>query len=186
MNWNHVRTLRWLIAGFGLVAGLVLLAVGQGLIGGIMLVMAGLRIVMLLPMNRRMGAFPGGGGAGAGSSARIPGGGRVGGRRDEMLLRLSRNELDVAATAIGVPPDELRRAVDDGGTISAVAADAGIPTARVVDAIVRDASARVDRGVAAGNVAADRARTLQSRLPHWAERFVLSTPAMLAGTQPRA
>ena len=89
-----------------------------------------------------------------------------------------------AATAIGITPDELRRAIDDGRTISSVAADAGVPTGRVVDAVVRDATAKVDRGVAAGNVAADRARTLQGRLPLWAERFVLNTPAMLAGTQP--
>jgi hypothetical protein len=187
MNWNHVRTLRWLIAGFGLVAGLVLLAVGQGLIGGILVVMAGLRIAMLLSMNRRMGSYRSGAATAPSSAGRFPGAaGRVGGHRDEMLQRLARNELDVAATAIGITPDELRRAVDDGRTISAMAADAGVPTGRVVDAVVRDATARVDRGVAAGNVAADRARTLQSRLPHWAERFVLSTPTMLAGSQPRA
>ena len=108
------------------------------------------------------------------------------GGRDEMLQRLARNELDVAATTIGITPDELRRAVDDGLTISAVAADTGISSRQVIDAVVRDATARVDRGVAAGKVAADRAPILQSRLPHWAERFVLSTPAMVAGAQPRA
>ncbi len=99
----------------------------------------------------------------------------------QLLQRLARNELDVAATAIGIAPDELRRAVDDGRTISAVAADAGIPSRRVVDAVVRDASAKVDRAVAAGNVAPNRARVVHNRLPHWAERFVLSTPAMLTG-----
>jgi hypothetical protein len=102
-----------------------------------------------------------------------------------LLQRLARNELDVAATAIGIAPDELRRAVDDGRTISAVAADAGIPSRRVVDAVVRDASAKVDRAVAAGNVAPNRARMLRNRLPHWAERFVLSTPAMLTAATPR-
>ena len=139
MNWNHVRTLRWLIAGFGLVAGLVLLAVGQGLIGGILVVMGGLRIVMLLSMNRRMGSYRSGAATAPGSAGRFPAaGGRVGGRRDEMLQRLARNELDVAAAAIGITPDELRRAVDDGRTISVVAGDAGVPTDRVVDAVVRD------------------------------------------------
>ena len=186
MNWDHVRTLRWLIAGFGLVAGLVLLAFGQGLIGGILVVMAGLRIVMLLSMNRRRGSFGGGATTAPGSAGRFRGaGGRVGGRRDEMLQRLARNEVDVAATAIGITPDELRRALDDGRTISAVAADAGVPTGRVVDAVVRDASAKVDRAIAAGYVAPNRARMLRNRLPHWAERFVLSTPAMLTGARPR-
>jgi hypothetical protein len=103
-----------------------------------------------------------------------------------MLQRLARNELDVAAVAIGVTPDQLRSAVDEGRTISAVAADAGVSSRHVVDAVVRDAAARVERGVAAGQVAADRARILQSRLPIWAERFVLSTPAMVGGVPPRS
>jgi hypothetical protein len=182
MHSNSVRTLRWLIASFGLVAGTVLLVVGQGLIGGILVVMGGLRIMMLLTMERRMGTFHGGAARASGSAGRFP----AGGGRDEMLQRLARNELDVAATTIGITPDELRRAVDDGLTISAVAADTGISSRQVIDAVVRDATARVDRGVAAGKVAADRAPILQSRLPHWAERFVLSTPAMVAGAQPRA
>jgi hypothetical protein len=184
MHGNHVRTLRWLIAGFGLAAGLVLLAYGQGLLGGIMVVMAGLRIVMLVSVNRRTGSFGVGATMAPASNGRISAGGRVGGGRDEMLQRLARNELDVAATAIGISPAELRGAIDDGRTISAMAADAGVSSRQVVDAVVRDATARVDRGVAAGTVPAGRARTLQSRLPQWAERFVLSTPAMLTSTSP--
>ena len=187
MQRNGLRTMRWFIAGFGLVAGAVLLAVGEGLIGGIMVVMAGLRILMLLTMERRVGAVRGGAVTASDSAGGFPAGRRrVGDRRDEMLRRLARNELDVAATVIGIAPEELRRAVDDGRTISAVAANAGISSRRVIDAVMRDASERVDRGVAAGRVASDRAQVLQSRLPHWAERFVLSTPAMLAGARARA
>ena len=106
-------------------------------------------------------------------------------RAAHVLRRLARNELEVAAAAIGVTPDELQRAVDDGHTISAVAADAGVPSRRVVDAVVRDAAAKVDRAVASGTVAPNRARTLHRRLPLWSERFVLSTPAMLAGAHLR-
>ena len=102
------------------------------------------------------------------------------GRAAQVLRRLAGNELEVAATAIGVTPDELQRAVDDGHTISAVAADAGVPSRRVVDAVVRDATAKVDRAVASGTVAPSRARTLHRRLPLWGEHFVLRTPAMLA------
>jgi hypothetical protein len=96
-----------------------------------------------------------------------------------ILQRLQGNELTVAATTIGISPDDLRRAVDDGHTISALAADAGVPARRVVAAVVRDASASIDRAVADGTVAPNRARTLHKRLPLWGERFVLSTPAML-------
>jgi hypothetical protein len=97
----------------------------------------------------------------------------------KMLRRLAPEELEVAASTIGVATDDLRRAVDDGHTISAVAADAGVPSRRVVDAVVRDASAQVDRAVAEGSVGRSRARTLHRRLPLWGELFVLRTPAML-------
>jgi hypothetical protein len=175
MQLDTVRTLRWVIVGFGAAAGVVLLAVGATLIGAILLTLAVLRMAMLLTLQRRWRR----GGAGG------PVAGRAGAGSGQLLLRLARNELDVAATAIGVAPDELRRAVDDGRTIAAVAADAGIPSRQVVDAVVRDAGAKVDRAVAAGNVAPNRARIVRKRLPHWAEHFVLSTPAMLAGTSAR-
>ena len=101
-----------------------------------------------------------------------------------MLQRLARMELDVAATAIGVAPDALRRAVDGGRSISALAADAGVPSERVVDAVVRDANTKVDLAVADGRIAPDRASMLRNRLPNWAEQLVLQTPTMLAGAAP--
>jgi len=159
MRRNTVKTIRWVLVAVGLLAGIAFLAAGSTLIGVVLVVMAGLRAVMLAAMDQGLRSAP----------------------RGQLLQRLARNELDVAATAIGIAPEELRRAVDDGRTISAVAADAGIPSRRVVDAVVRDASAKVDRAVAAGNVAPNRARVVHNRLPHWAERFVLSTPAMLTG-----
>ena len=99
-----------------------------------------------------------------------------------MLQRLAGMELDVAATAIGVAPDVLRSAVNDGRSIAELAADAGVPSDRVVDAVVRDANTKVDRAVADGRMAADRASLLRSRLPNWAQQLVVQTPRMLAGT----
>jgi hypothetical protein len=180
MQLDTVRTLRWVIVGFGAAAGVVLLAVGATLVGAILLTLAVLRMAMLLTLQRRWRRGAGGGPVDGPMAA------RVGGGSGQLLQRLARNELDVAATAIGVAPDELRRAVDDGRTIASVAADAGIPSRQVVDAVVRDAGAKVDRAVAAGNVAPNRARVVRKRLPHWAEHFVRSTPAMLAGTSARS
>jgi hypothetical protein len=124
--------MRWVIVGVGLVAGVALLAAGATLIGVVLVVLAGLRIAMLVAVRRRAHSFRAGGET-------------AGGRRGELLQRLARNELDVAATAIGIAPDDLRRAVENGRTISAVAADEGISTRQVVAAVVRDASAKVDR-----------------------------------------
>ena len=75
----------------------------------------------------------------------------------------------------------LRRAVDNGRSISALAADAAVPSDRVIDAVVRDANTKVDQAVADGRIAPDRANMLRNRLPNWAEQLVLQTPTMLAG-----
>ena len=172
MNGTSMRTMRYLFFGVGLVGGVILLAAGQTLIGGLLVAMAAVRIVLLVSMHRGMRS----------SSSQAP---RVDGRRRggrQMLQRLASMELDVAATTIGVAPDVLRSAVSDGRSISAVAADAGVPSDRVVDAVVRDANAKVDRAVADGRMASDRASMLRTRLPNWAEQLVLQTPRMLAGT----
>ncbi len=185
MRGNTVKTMRWVIAGIGLVAGIALLAAGATLIGVVLVVMAGLRIAMLVAMQRRMRSF--------GSTAGTPGG--AGRRRSGQLLqRLARNELDVAATAIGIAPDELRRAVDDGRTISAVAADAGIPSRRVVDAVVRDAERegrprrrgrqrRAEPGTRRAQPTAALGRALRAQHPGDARRR--ATPGLTTGADGR-
>ena len=173
MNRNSIGTMRYLFFGVSLVGGLILLAAGQTLIGGLLVAMGVVRIVLLVSMQRRMG-----------SSSPTRGGNNSPRGGQQMLRRLAGMELDVAATAIGVAPDVLRRAVDEGRSIAALAADAGVPSDRVVDAVVRDANAKVDRAVADGRIAADRASLLRGRLPNWAEQLVTQTPKMLAGSGP--
>lgn len=160
---NSVRTLRWVIVGFGLAAGGVLLAGGNTIIGVVLLGMGGLRLAMLMAMRRQRRSF-----------AAAPRGAAGGPMRDTMQ-RLARGELEVAATTIGVESDELRRNVADGRSIAAVATAAGVPTEQVVDAVMRDAAAKIDRAVSAGNLAPDRAEMLRGRLPRWANRFVAGT-----------
>ena len=89
--------------------------------------MAMVRIVLLVSMQRRMRSSS----SQTRSMSGRPGGG------PQMLQRLACMELDVAATA-RVAPDVLRSAVNDGRSISAVAADAGVPLDRVANAVVRD------------------------------------------------
>src|SRR4051794_29918848 len=173
MNGNSIRTMRYLFFGVSLVGGLVLLAAGQTLLGGLLVAMGAVRIVLLVSMQRRVA-----------SSSPSPGANKPPRGGQQMLRRLAGIELDVAATAIGVAPDALRRAVDEGRSIAALAADVGVPSDRVVDAVVRDANAKVDRALADGRIAADRATILRGRLPNWAEQLVAQTPKMLAGTAP--
>jgi hypothetical protein len=170
MNRTSMGTMRYLFFGVGLVGGVILLAAGETLIGGVLVAMAAVRIVLLVSMQhgRRSASSPA-----AGNGRR--------GRGRPMLQRLASMELDVAATAIGVAPDALRQAVDDGRSIAELAADAGVPSDRVVDAVVRDANTKVDLAVADGRIASDRASMLRNRLPTWAEQLVVQTPKMLAG-----
>jgi hypothetical protein len=98
--------------------------------------------------------------------------------RGELRARLARAELAVAAAAIGVGTDELRHAVDDGRTIAAAASDAGVPPDRVIAAVVRDATARIDGALADGNLAPRAAERLRAALPRWATRFVTHTPPL--------
>ena len=172
MNRSSRQTTLYLFFGVGLVGGVILLAAGQTLIGGLLVAMGAVRIVLLMSVHRGSRS----------SSSRAPGtDGRRGGGRP-MLQRLASMELDVAATTIGVAPDVLRHAVDGGRSIASMATDAGVPTDRVVDAVLRDANTKVDLAVADGRIAPDRARVLRGRLPNWAEQLVVQTPTMLART----
>ena len=178
MNRNSMRTMWYVFFGVSVVGGLVLLAAGQTLIGGLLVTMGVVRIALLVSMQRRMRSSyqARGGESGPRGGSSSPRGGQ------QMLRRLAGMELDVAATALGVAPDALRRAVDEGRSIAVLAADAGVPSERVVDAVVRDANTKVDRAVADGRIAPDRATLLRGRLPNWAEQLVAQTPRMLAGT----
>ena len=99
MDRSSLGTMRYLFFGVGLVGGVILLAAGQTLIGGLLVTMAAVRIVLLVSMQRKRS-----------SSSQARGvNGRPGGGR-QMLQRLAGMELDVAATAIGIAPDVLRRA----------------------------------------------------------------------------
>ena len=53
MHGDAVRTLRWVIVGFGLLAGVILLAVGATLVGAVILTLAVLRLTLLVTMQRR-------------------------------------------------------------------------------------------------------------------------------------
>ena len=171
MHGTSMGTMRYLFFGVGLVGGLILLAAGETLIGGLLVAMAAVRIVLLVSMHRTRSSS-----SQAGAMNGRPGSG------SQMLQRLAGMELNVAATAIGIAPDVVRRVVNNGRSIAALAADAGVSSDRVVDAVVRDANAKVDQAVADGRIAADRASMLRTRLPNWAEQLVLQTPKMLAGT----
>jgi hypothetical protein len=72
--------------------------------------------------------------------------------------------LDAAAEALGVTAAELRDALQDGKSIADVAGEKGVDVQTVIDALVADATAKIDEKVAAGDLDADRAAELKENL----------------------
>ena len=93
-----------------------------------------------------------------------------------LLLRgLRRREVTVAATTIGIGPDELRRDFAGGRSIAEIAVTAGVAPERVVSAVVVDATAMLDRALTDGTAPPDAASEAKARLPIWATRLVHAT-----------
>jgi uncharacterized protein YidB (DUF937 family) len=65
--------------------------------------------------------------------------------------------LEAAAEAIGISVDDLRTAVRDGQTIAEVAAANGVDAQVVIDALVADATARIDERLADGDITQEQA-----------------------------
>lgn len=73
--------------------------------------------------------------------------------------------LDTAAEAIGISAEDLRTALRDGSTIAEVATANDIEVQTVVDALVAEATERIDAAVADGRLDAKRAEEIKAELP---------------------
>ena len=160
MSLTTLRTLRWVILGLGLVAGVLLFATGHVLIGVVIGGFAVLRLVLVLGLQRRRRQFR--------TTARTGSAGDA----PPVLRTLARGQFEVAADAIGIPPSELRVEFAKGRSIAEVASTHGVPVDTVVVAVVADASAKVDRAVASGETPPGAADRIKGRLPQWAIRMV--------------
>jgi hypothetical protein len=75
-------------------------------------------------------------------------------------------DLDVAASTLGLTTDELRTALSaDGATLASVAADQGVETQALVDALVAAATERVEQGVTDGRLTREEADAKIADLP---------------------
>lgn len=70
--------------------------------------------------------------------------------------------LDVAAETLGLTEDELLTQLRDGATLAEIAADQGVDTQTLVDALVAAASERIDEAVADGRLDQDRADEMKA------------------------
>jgi hypothetical protein len=92
--------------------------------------------------------------------------------------------LDTAADAIGITADELRAALQDGSTIAEVAAEHDVEAQAVIDALVAEATARIDEAVADGAMDADRADEIKADLVERITAHVNGEHPMLDGRGP--
>ncbi|MBI2711059.1 MAG: hypothetical protein HYX34_15420 [Actinobacteria bacterium] len=94
------------------------------------------------------------------------------GRGRRFLRRHGKQVVDVAATAIGVAPADLKAALKAGKSIADVASAKGVDPQKAVDALSAAGKAKVEEAVTAGKLTRDRAARIEQRLPDLARRLV--------------
>jgi hypothetical protein len=80
--------------------------------------------------------------------------------------------IDTAAEAIGITEDELRTGLEDGQSIAEVAEANGVDAQTVIDALVAEATARIDEQVAEGDLDQETADELKADLAEHLADFV--------------
>lgn len=72
--------------------------------------------------------------------------------------------LEAAAEAIGISVEDLRTALADGATLAEVAEANGVDADTLIEALVAEATTRIDEAVANGRIDADRAEEIKADL----------------------
>src|SRR5262249_54859810 len=96
-----------------------------------------------------------------GSAAVAADAGSAPGDRRLHVRRIVRGAVKVVLDVTGGTPQELRAFLQNGGTVTGWAESRGADPAKVRDALIAAANARIDQAVANGRVPADRAAALK-------------------------
>lgn len=151
------RIIWWIIIAFGLVVGAFLILQGYYLFGAIIGGFAVLRLIYSLSLPTGRGPLW------------LP---PVSDSERALLRSMARDEFLVAAGVLGISGAQLRQAFNRGMSIAEIATGAGVALDPIIDAIVSDASARIDQSVVQGSVARGEGKSAKSKLRLWAERLV--------------
>ena len=151
------RVIWWIIIAFGLLVGAVLLLLGYYLFGVIIGGFAVLRLIYTLSLPNRRGPMW------------LP---PLSDSERALLRSMARDEFLVAAGTMGISGAQLRQDFNGGMSIAEMAASASVGLEPIIDAIVNDASVRIDRAVAQGSVEHNEGNSAKSKLRLWAERLV--------------
>ena len=88
------------------------------------------------------------------------------------LHQLRHHEFVVAANTIGVKPAELRSDIKAGQSVADVATAKGVSVDTVVNAVVKDASDKIDQAVTNGKLTQAKADTAKAKLPATVTKLV--------------
>ena len=151
------RVIWWIIIAFGLLAGAVLLLLGYYLFGVIIGGFSVLRLIYTLSLPNRRGPMW------------LP---PLSDSERALLRSMARDEFLVAAGTMGISGAQLRQDFNGGMSIAEMAASVSVGLEPIIDAIVNDASGRIDRAVAQGSVEHNEGNSAKFKLRLWAERLV--------------
>lgn len=156
-NKRSLWGLQWVMVILGLGIAAVLLLRGSYILGLLIAVLATIRVVYVMGMSRRRRTLDD-----------LLEAGWVRG----ILRQLVPSEFILASGIVGLDLAQARRAFDRGSSLAELATGAGVPVERLVDAIVSDASDKLDREVTKRRMTQDQASQVKARLPIWANRLV--------------
>lgn len=92
--------------------------------------------------------------------------------------KVIRAGLDVVATTLGITEDEVRTALENGQSIADLAVSKGKTAQDVIDAIVAEATTRINAAVTDGKLTQERADELIANLTTGVTELVNSTPPL--------
>ena len=92
--------------------------------------------------------------------------------------RVLRAGLDAVATTLGITEDEVRTALENGQSIADLAVSKGMTAQDVIDAIVAEATTRINAAVTDGRLTQERADQLIANLTTGVTALVNKTPPL--------
>ncbi len=98
------------------------------------------------------------------------------------IRNAAKDSVSVAASTIGIDTKDLVKELRTGKSIADVAAEHGVAEQTVVDAIVADLSSKLDQAAANGTITAERAATVEAKLPARVTQLVEKTRGQHAAT----
>jgi hypothetical protein len=86
-------------------------------------------------------------------------------------LAEGKSVVDAAATALGITSDDLMQQVMNGSTVAKIAESKNVPLNTVVDAAVKEITAKIDAAVTAGNLTQAEADKIKTNLTQMVTDF---------------